>query len=226
MSRRAGNQVRGVALTQRQQAVLSAIRRHVRLRGVPPSRSELARELEVRQQSTVDQQLNALQKKGWVRLHPGVERGIQLLREGAPLLDPEQLPEVTPATPIVAEERPPPRLDTYDSIVERFEAKPDYFLRVTGDSLDKVGLYTGDVVAVRRTPEASHGDVVVARIGPEITLRRYCRNTESTVELQPESTNPAHEPIRIDPRTDDFEIVGVIVGAIVGARRRNDCAPA
>ena len=145
--------------------------------------------------------------------------------EGAPLLDPEQLPELTAAAPIVAEQRPPPRLDTFDSIVEQFEAKPDYFLRVTADPLDKVGFHTGDVVAVRRASEANDGDVVVARLGSEITLKRYCRTAETTVERQPESTNPAHEPIRIDPQRADFEIVGVVVGAIVGARRRDDCAP-
>ena len=219
--------MRGKALTDRQQSVLSAIRRHIRVRGVPPSRSELGRELGIRQQSSVDQQLNALQKKGWIRLLPGIERGIQLLREGAPLLDPEQLPEVTAGLPIVAEEQgAPPRLHDYESFAGQFESRPDLFLRVTGDSLDKVGFETGDIVAVRRTPEANDGELVVARIGQEVVLKRFCRKGPDVIELQSESTNPEHGTIRVGPETVDFEIVGVVVGAIVGARRREHCTPA
>ena len=215
--------MRGTVLTERQQAVLSAIRKHLRLRRVPPSRSELARELGVRQQSTVDQNLNALQKKGWVRLLPGVERGIQLLREGAPLLEPEELPEVSAGEPILAEEREPARLDDYDSVANLFEGPPDYFLRVRGDSMDKVGFASGDVVAVQREREPQQGDVVVARIGDGITLKRFERRDENAIELHPESANPEHEPIGVGPG-DDAQIVGVVVGAIVGTGRREACA--
>ena len=132
--------------------------------------------------------------------------GIQLLREGAPLLDPDQLPEVRAGTPIVAEDQPaPPRLNDFESFSGQFEGRPDYFLRVQGDSLDKVGFRTGDLV--------------VARIGQEIVLKRYRCVSKSVVELQPESTNPEHQPIRIDAQSDDVEIVGVVLGAVVGGRR-------
>ena len=132
--------------------------------------------------------------------------GIQLLREGAPLLDPDQLPEVRAGTPIVAEDQPAPqRLDDFESFSGQFEGRPDYFLRVQGDSLDKVGFRTGDLV--------------VARIGQEIVLKRYRCVSKSVVELQPESTNPEHQPIRIDAQSDDVEIVGVVLGAVVGGRR-------
>ena len=77
---------------------------------------------------------------------------------------------------------------------------------------------------MRRTPEANNGDVVVARIGAEIVLKRYCRRSAKTIELQPASTNPENEPILLNPQTTDVEIVGVVVGAIVGARRRSDCS--
>ena len=216
--------MRGTALSNRQREVLDIIRRHVRSRGVPPSRSELAREMGVKGQATVDQQLNALQRKGWLRLLPGVERGMQLLREGAPLLDPDQLPEVSAGSPVVAEEQTaPPRLHDYESMTALFESPPDYYLTVRGDSMNKVGYEEGDVVAVKRTPEASNGEVVVARIGAEIVLKRYCRKDRDLIELQPESTNSEHEAIHVGPETDDFEIVGVVVGAIVGARRRDEC---
>ena len=223
MSRGVEDTVRGTALTDRQRDVLDIIRRHVRARGVPPSRSELAKELGVGRQSTVDQQLSALAKKGWVRLLPGVERGIQLLREGAPLLDADQLPEVTAGNPIVADEQAArPRLHDFESFVSEFSGRPDFFLRVEGDSMQRAGFRSGDVVGVEREREPCEGEVVVARIGDAITLKRFHRASADAIELQPESANPEHEPIRIGP-ADDFQIVGVVVGAIVGAKGRDDC---
>ena len=211
--------VKGHALSPRQHQTLEIIRRHLRLRGVPPSRPEIARELGLRHQGGVDAHLNALARKGWLKIHPNVDRGLKLLREGAPLLDPEELPEIAAGEPIVAEESEPARLHDFDSFARRFEARPDYFLRVRGDSLDRAGLRTGDTVAVRRQPEASDGDLVVARIGQTITLKRLRRIDRHCVELQPESTNPTHRSLRLDAQSEDVEIVGVIVGAIIGTRR-------
>ena len=95
----------------------------------------------------------------------------------------------------------------------------DGLVRVEGDSLNKVGFASGDIVAVRKQPDANDGDIVLARIGQEVTLKRYQRVSNKTVEFQPVSTNPEHEPIRVDARTDDVAIVGVVVGAIIGTRR-------
>ena len=92
-------------------------------------------------------------------------------------------------------------------------------VRVEGDSLGKVRFTTGDIVAVRHQPEARNGDIVLARIGEEVTLNRYERTGPHTVEFQPASTDPVHEPIRVDARTEDVAIVGVVVGAIIGTRR-------
>ena len=209
--------MKGDELTDRQSKALDIIRQHVRRRGVPPSRTELANEMGLAHPSAMDGHLNALAKKGWVELIPSVERGIRLLREGAPLLEVDDLPAVAAGTPILADERTePPRLNDFDSFANQFEAKPDYFLRVTGDSLDKVGFYSGDIVAVRRQPEARNGDIVVVRIGHEIALKRYERVDQETVELQPVSTNPQHHTIAIGRASSDTEIVGVVVGAIVG----------
>ena len=212
--------MKGSQLTERQSQALQVIRSHLKHRGVPPSRSELAKEMGITNPSSVDKHLNALARKGWVELYPSVERGIRLLREGAPLLDQDELPAVTAGPPILAEESTEPtRLNDFDSFSRQFEARPDYFVRVKGDSMDKVGFRTGDIVAVRLQPEARDGDMVVARIGPEITLKRYHRRKEGDIELQPESSNPEHEAIRIDPYTSDFEIVGIVVGAIIGTTR-------
>ena len=212
--------MRGITLTEHQNKALQAIRHHVKRHGMPPSRSELGKAMGIGNQAGVERVLSALSKKGWVRLVPRVDRGIQLLREGAPVLDPEELPEVAAGNPMVPGDYPEPeRLHDYDTLTERFEARPDYFLRVKGDSMDLMGFRSGDIVAVRKGEDPRNGDVVVARIGEEITLKRYCRkNGHGSIELQPVSSNSDHDAIRIDGQSD-FEISGIVVGAIVGTRR-------
>ena len=164
--------------------------------------------------------LAALARKGWVEVIPAVDRGIRLLREGAPILDDAHLPAVAAGNPTVVETcQNLPRVQDFESLAREFEATPDYFVRVAGDSLDRLGFTTGDIVAIRQQPEARNGDVVLARIGEEVTLKRFERTGEHTVEFQPESTNPEHGPIRADLRSDDIAIVGVVVGAIIGTRR-------
>ena len=97
-----------------------------------------------------------------------------------------------------------------------FAHRPDYFLRVQGDSMDRLGFVTGSVVAVKAQLVAEDGDVIVARLEDEVTLKRYVRLDQHHVELRPESTNPDHRPIRIDLEHDPFEVAGVAVGALIG----------
>ena len=210
--------MRGVALTKRQEEALTIIRRHVRIRGVPPSRSELAREMNLPNPSAVDGYLRALSAKGWCQVYPAIERGIKLLREGAPILDHDEAPSINAGSPVLAEEKPSPvRLTDFESVPGVFDGKPDYFARVSGDSMERIGLKSGDLVAIRLNPSPRDGDIVVARINQDITLKRYQRTDENTVELQPMSSNPEHETNYIKLDTEDFEIVGVMVGAIIGA---------
>ena len=215
--------MKGTELTDKQQLALTLIRRSLKERGVPPTRAELASEMGLAHPTSVDKHLVALEKKGWADIGRATSRGIRLLREGAPLLDEDELPAVAAGTPMLAEESAEPtRLNDFDSFAGQFEARPDWFVRLRGDSLDKVGFRTGDIMAVRRQPEARDGDIVLARIGQEVTLKRFARISAGKVELQPVSTNAEHEPIEIGPTTQDFEIVGVVVGAIVGTRRGPD----
>ena len=212
--------MRGTALTDRQRQALEAIRGSVRERGVAPTYSELAEAMALPNVSAVGGYLAALTRKGWIEVLPSVDRGIKLLREGAPILDAAHLPAVAAGSPTVVEEcQNLPRLNDFESLSRQFEATPDFFVRVEGDSLDKVGFTTGDIVAVRQQPEAHNGDIVLARIGDEVTLKRYERTGPDTVEFQPASTNPEHKPIRVNARTGDVAIVGVVVGAIIGTRR-------
>ena len=215
--------IRGRTLTGRQNEALNAIRNHIRRKSVPPSRAELAKALGLKNPSAVDQILNALSKKGWLRLHTGIERGIELLREGFPLIELEDYPKLVAGNPNAPEDYPEPqrldRPDKYDDLFSNlFGSRPDYFLKVRDDSMDRV-VRSGDVVAMRESRKARNGDIVVARIGGEITLKRfYRRNGHESVELQPVSSNPDHGTIRIDGQSD-FEISGIVVGAIIGTRR-------
>ena len=149
-----------------------------------------------------------------------MDRGIRLLRDGAPILALDDVPTVAAGNPRLAEEtRPTKRMNTIESVWRRFEQTPDYLVIVQGDSMDRVGLKSGDVVAIRHHPDPREGDVVIARIGPDITLKRFHRTQTGMIELQPQSTNPEHKTLYVEPDNEDFEIVGIVVGAIIGPPR-------
>ena len=214
--------MRGNRLTDRQQEVLEHIREHLRRWGVPPSRSELTRSLGLASATAVNYHLHALQRKGWIQLNPGKDRGIQLLREGTPVFDVKALPEVAAGTPMLADQSEAV-LRVQDDLARKIHPQADFYLVVRGDSMSEVGYRSDDIVAVRRTPDANEGDVVIARIGTEITLKCFHRAGPDRIELQPRSSNPEHKPIVIDKTTPDWEIVGVVVGAMIGARPTAGC---
>jgi len=210
----------GTALTDRQREALEAIRASIRTRGFAPSHVEIAQAMGLQHRSAVEAHLKALARKGWIEIERSVDRGIRLLREGLPILDSEHLPAVAAGSPRTFEDcQNLPRLNDLESVISQFESRPDFLVRVEGDSLNKVGFASGDIVAVRKQPQAKDGDLVLARIGDAVTLKRYQRVDEMTVAFQPVSTNTEHEEISVGPTTVDVEIVGIVVGAIVGTRR-------
>ncbi len=213
--------MRGTELTERQREVLEKIRGHVERFDVPPSRAELARSLGLPGGSAVKNHLDALERKGWIQLKPGMDRGILLLREGTPVFDPERLPEVAAGTPMLADEGAAV-LRVQDDLAKEIHPQADFYLMVRGDSMSSLGYRSGDIVAVRRTPDANEGDVVIARIGTEITVKCFHRASADRFELQPRSDNPEHKPIRLEP-TEDWEIVGVVVGAMTKAPAKPPC---
>ena len=211
--------MKGSTLTERQSEMLDTIRSHIRRRGIPPSRAELAKGLKISNQAGVDRMLSALVKKGWLRLIPGIDRGIQLLREGLPLYDLEDLQGVAGDTSSMPGYDPEPnRLHDFDTLIEQFESKPDYFVRVGGNRTDLVEYKPGDILAVRRGVEPHSGDVVVVRIGDEITLRRFCLNDENSAGLLPMHNDSQEGPVQLHKEVD-FEVSGVVVGAIISASR-------
>ena len=211
--------MRAENLTDRQHQVLEHIREHIRRRGMPPSRSELAKSLGLAFGSAVNYHLRALARKGWIELTPGLDRGIRLLREGTPVFDPDRLPEVAAGTPILADESKA-ILRVPDELSHQIHPQADFYVVVRGDSMSAVGYRTGDIIAIKRTPVAAEGDVVLVRLGTEITLKCFHRPADNRVELKPCSSNPEHRPIVIDEQTEDWEIVGVVVGAMIGPPRQ------
>ena len=139
-----------------------------------------------------------------------------------PVFDVSSLPTVPAGTPALADEtaasfRVPGKLS------RRIHPEADFYVIVDGDSMDLVGYRSGDIVAVKRNPDPRERDVVIARIGQEITLKCFHRPDPERIELQPRSTNPEHRPIVIDGTTADWEIIGVVVGAMIGAQPRAGC---
>ena len=214
--------MRGDALTSRQQDVLDKIREHIDQTGLPPSRSELARSLGFAHASAVKHHLHALEKKGWIEVKQGVYRGIHLLHEGTPVFDPGDPPTVPAGAPALADESAA-IVRVPEKVSRLIHPQANFYMIVQGDSMDRVGYRPGDIVAVKRTPDASDGDVVIARIDREITLKCFHRPAPDRIELQPRSSNGEHETIVIDKTTGDWEIVGVVVGAMIGARPTAGC---
>jgi len=195
-------------LTPRQSQVLTFLQDFIEESGMPPTRAEIARELGFKSVNAAEEHLRALQRKGVIELIPGASRGIQLkdfLREqlGLPLVG-----RVAAGNPILAEEHIEShyRIDT--SI---FDPRPHFLLRVEGMSMKDIGILDGDLVAVHRTPEVRSGQVIVARIEDEVTVKRY-RQEGSTVWLLPE--NEEFSPIEVDLTEQHMVIEGVVVGLV------------
>ena len=198
-------------LTDLQRETLEFIRGFVRINGFAPSRPEIAKALKIKHKSGVDSRLFALERKAWIELKPGSPRYIRLLDDDLPLIVGGS---VAAGEPILAEERVTARIPR--SVAEAFRSQPDFFVRVEGDSLDRLGFVTGSVVGIKAQSDAENGEVIVARLGDQVTLKRYFRKDERHVELRPESTNPEHQPIQVDLEQVAFEVCGVAVGALIG----------
>lgn len=198
-----------MALTPRQEEILRWIREFMERTGFPPTRVEIARGLGFRSANAADQHLKALARKGAVALLPGASRGIRLVeREG---MRPGDLPvvgRVAAGSPILAEEN----IEDYCRIDPGlFRPRADYLLRVVGESMRYAGIMNGDLLAVHRTPEAGNGQIVVARLGDEVTVKRFQRRGRD-IRLLPE--NPIFAPIVVRPDREDLAIEGIGVGVL------------
>jgi len=200
-------------LTDRQAEILRLIRELTEVSGFPPTRAEIARSMGFRSINAAEQHLRALEKKGVIDITSGASRGIRVLdaRPSSRLGRLMELPvigRVAAGSPILAEAHVQGR---YQLDPNLFTPRADYLLRVRGLSMRDAGILDGDLLAVHRTHEARSGQIVVARLHDEVTVKRLRRRGNS-VQLLPE--NPDFKPIEVDLRRDELAIEGIGVGVI------------
>ncbi|GAC1420324.1 MAG: transcriptional repressor LexA [Burkholderiaceae bacterium] len=215
-----------IKLTARQEQILLLIRDAITNTGFPPTRAEIAKELGFRSANAAEEHLQALARKGAIDIAPGTSRGIRLrdmrtersdgynaqrglLLAPYPALLQLALPlvgRVAAGSPILAQQHIEA---TYNVDRSLFSALPDFLLKVRGMSMRDAGILDGDLLAVKKADHAHNGQIIVARLGDDVTVKRY-RKTGALIELLPE--NPDFEPIRVNPEHDDFALEGLAVG--------------
>jgi len=224
-------------LTARQQQILDLVRDAIEQTGAPPTRAEIAAELGFRSANAAEEHLQALARKGVIELVGGTSRGIRLKSDtlravnvaretrdaresfgrqfSLPLASLAQLTlplvgRVAAGSPILAQEHIE---QSYTLEASMFSRRPDFLLKVRGMSMKDIGIMDGDLLAVAKAEEAKNGQIVVARIGDEVTVKRFKRS-RSGIELLPE--NPDFEPILVPNGDENFSIEGLAVGLIRG----------
>lgn len=213
-------------LTARQQQILDLIQDAIATTGAPPTRAEIAHELGFKSANAAEEHLQALARKGAIELVSGTSRGIRLKSDALRSLHTSRLKQlvqplhdlatqlvlpligrVAAGSPILAQEHVD-RSYTFESSL--FQSPPDYLLKVRGMSMRDAGIMDGDLLAVRATKEAKNGQIIVARLGDDVTVKRF-RRQHDVIELLPE--NPDYPTIVVAPG-EPFEIEGLAVGLI------------
>ncbi|WP_206064596.1 transcriptional repressor LexA [Neptunomonas sp. XY-337] len=195
-------------LTKRQSEVLACIREHIEATGYPPTRADIAKTLGFKSANAAEEHLKALARKNAIEIIPGTSRGIRI----PDLEQPDQgLPivgRVAAGSPVLAQEH----IEEHCTISSDFFHPPaHYLLRVKGTSMKDVGIMDGDLLAVHQCTEAREGQIVVARIGDEVTVKRFHRENHMVYLI---AENPEFEPIEVDLRESELSIEGLGVGVI------------
>jgi repressor LexA len=190
-------------LTAKQQEILDFVRQAIEETGFPPTRAEIAKAFRYSSPNAAEDHLRTLERKGAIELTPGTSRGIRLAESfGLPLIG-----RVAAGSPILAEEHVERRCQVDPAL---FRPRADYLLKVRGMSMKDIGILDGDLLAVHRTREARSGQIVVARLNGEVTVKRLKRRGR-VIELVPE--NSEFKPIEVDA-SDELAIEGLGVGVI------------
>ena len=204
-------------LTARQSEILRLVRELTEVSGYPPTRAEIAEKMGFRSVNAAEQHLRALEKKGAIDIEAGASRGIRV-RDAKPggklgrLLELPVIGRVAAGSPMLAEEH---IVDRYQVDPNLFTPRADYLLRVRGMSMRDAGILEGDLLAVHRTQEARSGQIVVARLAEEVTVKRWRRRGHM---VQLEAENPEFKPIEVDLRSEPLVIEGIAVGVIRNAK--------
>ena len=199
-----------VKLTDRQNEVLQFIKQEVKGKGIAPTRADIATHFGFKSKNAATDHIKALQRKGYIKVYNDMSRGIQVTKTRKKSeSDEDMLPivgAVAAGTPIEAVENIENHVEVSPGL---FKQKPTYLLRVRGDSMINVGILDGDLIAVRKTNTAENGQIVVARIDDEVTVKRL-KIKKTSAALLPE--NKAYKPILV--AANDLIIEGVFVGLI------------
>ncbi|MCB1672125.1 MAG: transcriptional repressor LexA [Gammaproteobacteria bacterium] len=197
-----------IKLTSRQEQILDFIKTYLQETGFPPTRSEIAEQMGFKSPNAAEEHLRALARKGAIEMLPGTSRGIRLPAEEHPGLP--VIGQVAAGSPILAEES----IAEYCEVpAEMFTPRADYLLTVKGTSMVNAGIFEGDLLAVHKTTRANNGDIIVARLGEEVTVKRL-QTTRSRHRVTLLAENPEFAPIEVDLRTQPFDIEGISVGVI------------
>ncbi|MFG3451544.1 transcriptional repressor LexA [Pseudomonas knackmussii] len=199
-----------IKLTPRQSEILAFIKRCLEDNGYPPTRAEIAQELGFKSPNAAEEHLKALARKGAIEMTPGASRGIRIPgfdpapeESGLPVIG-----RVAAGAPILAQQHVEESCQINPSF---FQPKADYLLRVHGMSMKDIGIFDGDLLAVHTTREARNGQVVVARIDEEVTVKRFKREGSKVWLL---AENPEFPPIEVDLEQQELVIEGLSVGVI------------
>ena len=202
-------------LTARQTEVLELIKTTMLETGMPPTRAEIARQLGFRSANAAEEHLKALARKGVIEILPGTSRGIKLNipldndaqeEEGLPLIG-----RVAAGEPILAQEHVESHYKVDPAL---FQPHADFLLRVNGMSMKDIGILDGDLLAVHRTTDVHNGQVVVARVDEDVTVKRLDKRGR---EVLLHAENDEFAPIKVDLATEHFAIEGISVGVIRNA---------
>lgn len=197
-------------LTPRQQQIFDLIKDNIEATGMPPTRAEIAQRLGFRSANAAEEHLKALARKGVIEMLPGMSRGIRLIGgeedeqvAGLPLIG-----RVAAGEPILAQEH----IEAHYQVDQNlFKPHADFLLRVNGMSMKDIGIIDGDLLAVHKTHEARNGQIVVARVEDDVTVKRFERRG-NIILLHPE--NDEFSPIQVDLSHQHFTIEGLAVGVI------------
>jgi repressor LexA len=199
-----------IKLTDRQSEILDYIKRHIADTGFPPTRADIAKELGFKSPNAAQEHLKALAKKGAIEITPDASRGIRIPQDDVRDMGIPIVGRVSAGSPIMSEEN----IEDYCNLPhEFFRPSADYLLHVQGESMKNIGIMDGDLLAVRSTKTANEGDIIVARVDNEVTVKRLKHDKANhVVYLLAENEN--YKPIKVDLSSQEFFIEGISVGVI------------
>ena len=199
-------------ITSQQQRVLDCIQIYINKTGFPPTRANICKELGFKSPNSAETHLRALEKKGFISIESGASRGISIINNQEQISNDNEYPViglVAAGSPTLAEENIERTINCPNSF---FESNFDYFLKVKGLSMKDAGIMEDDLIAVKKTTDVKNGDIVIARLDDEVTVKFFKRKSSNIVELEP--ANKDYNNIVVNLEHDELHIEGKSIGLL------------